>query len=174
MARRLGREDGAAAVEFALIVGVLSMLIFGMLEYGLFFLQDQSLKAAAREGARVAAVGGTRANCNGGQPCIQGAIVSGSGGALPAAYPCFYVTLDSGTSATACASPPVPTTKYCDQSANPSTLGREVIVTIPTGSGSADWGGLPSNVVQAFQIDIPFLPHLNVHPTITGSFRCEQ
>ena len=32
---RLRREDGAAAVEFALIVGVLAMLIFGMLQFGL-------------------------------------------------------------------------------------------------------------------------------------------
>ena len=34
---KLRREDGAAAVEFALIVGVLAMLIFGMLQYGLAF-----------------------------------------------------------------------------------------------------------------------------------------
>ena len=37
--QRLGREDGAAAVEFALIVGVLAMLIFGMLQFGLTLLR---------------------------------------------------------------------------------------------------------------------------------------
>jgi Flp pilus assembly protein TadG len=51
-------EEGAAAVEFALIVGLLAILIFGLLEYGLAFWQVQNLRAAAREGARVAAVGG--------------------------------------------------------------------------------------------------------------------
>jgi Flp pilus assembly protein TadG len=56
--RNLHREDGAAAVEFALIVGLLAILIFGLLEYGLAFWQVQNLRAAAREGARVAAVGG--------------------------------------------------------------------------------------------------------------------
>ena len=56
--REAGREDGAAAVEFALIVGLLAMLVFGMMEYGLAFWQLQSLRAATREGARVAAVGG--------------------------------------------------------------------------------------------------------------------
>ncbi len=56
---RLRREDGAAAVEFALIAGVLAMLIFGMLQYGLAFFQLQNLRAAAREGARVGAVGAT-------------------------------------------------------------------------------------------------------------------
>src|SRR4029453_16615796 len=56
---RLRREDGAAAVEFALIVGVLAMLIFGMLQYGLAFFQLQNLRAATREGARAGAVGAT-------------------------------------------------------------------------------------------------------------------
>jgi Flp pilus assembly protein TadG len=55
--RKLRGEDGAAAVEFALIVGVLAILVFGLLEYGLAFWQVQNLRAAAREGARAAAVG---------------------------------------------------------------------------------------------------------------------
>ena len=56
--REAKEEDGAAAVEFALIVGLLAILIFGLLEYGLAFWQVQNLRAATREGARVAAVGG--------------------------------------------------------------------------------------------------------------------
>ena len=56
---KLRREEGAAAVEFALIVGVLAILVFGLLEYGLAFWQVQNLRAAAREGAREAAVGGS-------------------------------------------------------------------------------------------------------------------
>lgn len=55
---KLRREDGAAAVEFALVVGLLAILVFGVLEYGLAFWQVQNLRAAAREGARVAAVRG--------------------------------------------------------------------------------------------------------------------
>jgi Flp pilus assembly protein TadG len=58
---KLRREEGAAAVEFALIVGLLAILVFGLLEYGLAFWQVQNLRAAAREGAREAAVGGTQA-----------------------------------------------------------------------------------------------------------------
>ena len=57
--QRLGREDGAAAVEFALIVGVLAMLIFGMLQFGLTFFELQSLRAATREGGRLGAVEAT-------------------------------------------------------------------------------------------------------------------
>ena len=48
---KLRREEGAAAVEFALIVGLLAILVFGLLEYGLAFWQVQNLRAAAREGA---------------------------------------------------------------------------------------------------------------------------
>jgi len=57
MPDRLRRQDGAAAVEFALIVGVLVMLLFGMLQFGLAFFELQNLRSATREGARLAAVG---------------------------------------------------------------------------------------------------------------------
>jgi Flp pilus assembly protein TadG len=77
--REAEREDGAAAVEFALIVGLLAMLIFGMMEYGLAFWQMQSLRAATREGARVAAVGGDATQ-------IQDAVIGASGDALPAGF----------------------------------------------------------------------------------------
>ena len=77
--RGSAREDGAAAVEFALIVGLLAMLVFGMMEYGLAFWQMQSLRAATREGARVAAVGGDSAQ-------VSDAVVGASAGALPAGF----------------------------------------------------------------------------------------
>jgi Flp pilus assembly pilin Flp len=77
--REAKREEGAAAVEFALIVGLLAMLIFGMMEYGLAFWQLQSLRAATREGARVAAVGGDEGQ-------VAAAVVKGSGGSLPAGF----------------------------------------------------------------------------------------
>ena len=76
---KMHREDGAAAVEFALIVGLLAMLVFGMMEYGLAFWQLQSLRAATREGARVAAVGGDTSQ-------VTNAVVDASSGALPAGF----------------------------------------------------------------------------------------
>jgi hypothetical protein len=61
-----------------LIVGLLAILVFGLLEYGLAFWQVQNLRAAAREGAREAAVGGTQAEIE--QKMIDSAAGSLTGG----------------------------------------------------------------------------------------------
>ena len=53
---RVSREDGVAAVEFALILPVLALLLFGVLEFGRVWSQYQIYQGAAREGARCAAV----------------------------------------------------------------------------------------------------------------------
>jgi len=71
----LRKEEGAAAVEFALVAGLLFMLVFGMIEYGFAFFQMQTLRGATREGARVAAVGGTNSD-------IETRMVNASAGAL--------------------------------------------------------------------------------------------
>ena len=54
---RLRHEDGASAVEFALIAPLLFMLLFGIIGFGLAFLRVQSIRTAVREGGRTAAVG---------------------------------------------------------------------------------------------------------------------
>ncbi|MGO9079968.1 MAG: TadE/TadG family type IV pilus assembly protein [Streptosporangiaceae bacterium] len=51
------RERGAAAVEFALLLPVLLLLIFGMIDFGRALNAQITLTQAAREGARLAAVG---------------------------------------------------------------------------------------------------------------------
>lgn len=49
-------EQGAVAVEFAFVLPILLMLIFGAIEYGRVFSQVEVFESAAREGARAAAV----------------------------------------------------------------------------------------------------------------------
>lgn len=60
--RSLRRDErGVEVIEFAIVLPILAMLIFGIVQFGLYFWERQTLVAAAREGARVAAVGGTTA-----------------------------------------------------------------------------------------------------------------
>ena len=55
----MGRRDqeGAAAVEFALLLPLLVLLLFGMIEFGLAFNTRIQATNAAREAARQAVVG---------------------------------------------------------------------------------------------------------------------
>jgi Flp pilus assembly protein TadG len=100
---RLQQENGAAAVEFAIVVSLLVMLVFGVLEFGVSFWQVQNLRAATREGARVAAVRGTSSQ-------VADALVNASSGSLPAGFTGFTLS-----PATGCTS---------------QTVGQEVTVTI--------------------------------------------
>ncbi|MES2524079.1 MAG: TadE/TadG family type IV pilus assembly protein [Gemmatimonadota bacterium] len=55
--RRFAREDDAGPiVEFAVIVPVLLILVLGIVDFARAFFQQNNLVAAAREGARYAAV----------------------------------------------------------------------------------------------------------------------
>ena len=53
---KVGREDGAAAVEFAIVATLFFMLVFGIIDFGFAFHSWNNAANAAREGARKAAV----------------------------------------------------------------------------------------------------------------------
>jgi Flp pilus assembly protein TadG len=57
-AARLRGERGAAAVEFALVVPLLLLILFGIIAASQAFQTQARLSAAAREGARVIALSG--------------------------------------------------------------------------------------------------------------------
>jgi Flp pilus assembly protein TadG len=73
---RIRREDGASAVEFALVAPLLFMLVFGIIGFGLAFLQVQSIRTAVREGGRAAAVGAPTAT-------VQQKTIDASSGSIP-------------------------------------------------------------------------------------------
>ncbi|MCA1824811.1 MAG: TadE family protein [Mycobacteriales bacterium] len=50
-------DRGAAAVEFALVAVLLFPMLFGMIAFGFALFREQAAAHAAREGARLAAVG---------------------------------------------------------------------------------------------------------------------
>ena len=56
------RERGAVAAEFALMIPILLLLIFGTVQLGLTYQRQSAVHAAAREGARVASLPTTTTN----------------------------------------------------------------------------------------------------------------
>jgi Flp pilus assembly protein TadG len=54
--RRICREDGAAAIEFALVLPLLLILVFGIIDFGRLLFTANTLTSAVREGARFASV----------------------------------------------------------------------------------------------------------------------
>jgi Flp pilus assembly protein TadG len=65
------RDDGASAVEFAIILPVLVVVVFGIIDFGVIFAQQLALNNGVRQGVRLAVVAGNPAN----QTCAQ--VVSG-------------------------------------------------------------------------------------------------
>jgi Flp pilus assembly protein TadG len=56
MIKRVHKENGAVAVEFAIIMILLFMILFGVIEFGITLSKYEVYVGAAREGARYAAV----------------------------------------------------------------------------------------------------------------------
>lgn len=161
--QRLRPEDGAAAVEFALIVGVLAMLIFGMLQFGLTFFELQNLRAAAREGGRLGAVGAT-------PNAIRTDLENASNGAIrpgEASIPGFVKVTYSDTGNFAVTDPDLTgnTQPACASSAPVTT---DAAVRVQMNLSSA-----PTHLQNLFTLNIPLLPTITMRPTIDAQFRCE-
>ncbi|MGZ4481239.1 MAG: TadE/TadG family type IV pilus assembly protein, partial [Gaiellales bacterium] len=73
------REQGQAVVEFAVILPVLLLILYAILQFGIVFNNYIQVTAAAREGARKAAVSRANGNCG----AVQGIAVSAAKAAAP-------------------------------------------------------------------------------------------
>lgn len=63
---RFSRDDrGSQAVEFAIVVPVLLLIVFGIVTFGFVFNAQITVTQAAREGARLAAICAQDATCLG-------------------------------------------------------------------------------------------------------------
>jgi Flp pilus assembly protein TadG len=81
--RKIKDQTGASAVELALVMPLLVMILFGIFQFGIAFNNWISLTHAAREGARLAAVGQydeTRIRESSPSVTIQEVSVEGLGG----------------------------------------------------------------------------------------------
>lgn len=108
-ARRRSRtrdERGASAVEFALVLPILVLFLFGIITYGYMFSVRQALTQAAAEGARAAAVAPAGESSTKAVAAVNSALgglnlTCGSGGltCTPVAQtcdgdPCMRITVD--------------------------------------------------------------------------------
>jgi Flp pilus assembly protein TadG len=92
------RERGAAAVELAIVLPVLFLVIAGIIDFGRFFFFQIQVTNAAREGARMAVV--MPGPSPDPRPSITVRALAAAGG-VPAVTVSPVVTCDSGSSANA-------------------------------------------------------------------------
>lgn len=85
-----GRDDrGAQAVEFALLLPVLLIIVLGIINFGYVFGQKLSLNQAVREGARLAVVSASADSTD-----IAGYVRDATGGLIPSPDPNVAVASD--------------------------------------------------------------------------------
>ena len=148
--RGTASERGTAAVELAIILPDLILLVFGIIQFGVAFNRTLGLNAAVREGGRSASVGGSYTD-------IQTAIFNAQ--SLFATSD-IIVTTNPPTSATSGAggTPGAP----CQVAGVGSTI--SVTALIPkTAAGASNYA-----------LSIPFFGTFNVAYSATATYRCEQ
>lgn len=145
-------ERGAAAVEFAIVITVFFMVLFGIIQFGIAYNRAQGLQAGAREGARLASVaadvGSVTTRVRAAQSLFTEADVS--------------VKIESSTNngsswsvvCTACST--ASTTKAC------GAVGTLVRVTATVAAS------------PSYAIVIPLWGNVEITFTADGQFRCEQ
>ena len=103
--RNASDQRGAAAVEFALLVPFLCLLLFGVIDFGYMLNRDTMINNAAREGVRTASVGGTSAEVvqtvKDYLPAMPGTVTVTVTCTMPAGSPCSKYETDSASGGTA-------------------------------------------------------------------------
>jgi len=69
------RSRGASAVEFALIMPLFFLLLFGIVDFGWYFFNQHTIQYATREGARLALVGRTLQDADGNNLTREASII---------------------------------------------------------------------------------------------------
>ncbi|MFA5787821.1 MAG: TadE/TadG family type IV pilus assembly protein [Actinomycetota bacterium] len=147
--RRAGSgERGASAVEFALILPILILLVFGIIQFSIAYNRTQGLQAAAREGARLASIGASYAE-------IQNRVR-----ASQSLFTATDVVVKAG------ANGGLPTQTWTVPPCQTAGVGGtvEVRVEVPP----------PSDDLDKYAITIPLWGNRRITYTASGTFRCER
>jgi Flp pilus assembly protein TadG len=152
-------DDGAAAVEFALVFPLLALLVFGIIQFGISFSGLLALNNASRQGARVGAVGlNTCAT-------VMGQVYQGSQDALGVVYPVTVTVSRSGGAGNLCVA-----TLNSSGSATYST-GSATVVACPSGN-VANRLNVKTTTTGSFVIP-PFFFVSNYSIAGKGVYQCE-
>jgi Flp pilus assembly protein TadG len=146
--KRLRGEDGVAAVEFAVVLTVLFLIVFGVIEFGLAISRIQVFENAARTGARNAAVA---ASTNESVGAVKQDVVDAANG---------YVITDGVKAGTAAIT--------VSQAGVPLVNGTPCLL-VTTGQNIQ----LKVSWTQRINIDIPFWKSATIDRPISATFRCE-
>jgi Flp pilus assembly protein TadG len=145
MALKMGDKTGVSAVEFAIILPLLLVIIFGIIEFGLVLFNKQVITNASREGARAGIVArNPRINPND----IEGIVKAYTG--------TYLITFgsDKTTYVTSVVSDPLGNVKTTDEAVFEDTLEVTVdfnyeflifdaILSLVSGGEGNGWGTLP-------------------------------
>lgn len=147
--------DGASAVELALVLPVLIMLLFGAIQFGQLFLQDLAVGNAAREGARIGVVAGT--TC--GEVMTRARDVAAASSSIDRSLVVVDRTLvdDSATPVATQPCPPHAGGSDASLPCDGADVGDRLVVT----------------TTYVGRLDIPLVMSRTVDLTGTGVFRCE-
>ena len=137
-------EDGSAAVEFALLLPLVVIILFASLEFGMTFSKVEDLESAAREGARYAAV-----HCQPRQ--------TGDPGTGPCTPEMVWRTVKASSPELTASNTAMPVSFSVSQLDCEHHQGDPVTV---------QWS-------QTFSIDVPLLKVYQQTRTLKGVFRCE-
>lgn len=160
------REVGASIVEFALVVPLLMMLVFGIMEFGIAMAQKATVASAAREGARfgsvnlyASAMGSPRDCADVVEKARENAVTIGM------APSDLAVTVTRG-------SDPASASTLCSAAANSASASGSSL-TAPPCQGAAETDILYVHTSFGGRLDIPLVTSHSVTLETTGASRCE-
>ena len=151
-------ERGSAAVEFALVLPIVTMVVFGIIAFGIGFTQKQTLASAVRDGARFGSVGIYAAAAGSPRTCSD-----------VVAKTRQHATTVGMTGSQVSVSVTRGTTPVC------AATGSSVTGS-PTASPCANASATDDLTVQAVyvgRLNIPLVMSKSVTMTSSGVYRCE-
>ena len=162
--RRRTSDRGATLVEFALVLPVLTLFLFGIVQFGIAYDKQQSINAAAREGARIASLSTTSLDELSGR-AVAAADMSAMGN-----DPKIVVSVTGG--AVAGVRCPGGTFSATDDCGSAVTIDEADPALMPCGtSPGADY--VTVQVSTPYELPFPFFDFGSVSIEAEAQFRCE-